>query len=110
MQNAELFTLTYGAVVAQLLKDLEDYSEVNKHLEKMGYDIGVRLIEEFLARSNVRRCKDFRETGEVISKVLCFTSYNLSKKKRRREKNDESALGWLQNVSWGHPQSGFPFK
>lgn len=34
-----------------------------------GYNIGVRLIEDFLARSNVGRCNDFRETADVISKV-----------------------------------------
>ncbi|KAG8892715.1 transport protein particle 22 kDa subunit, partial [Tulasnella sp. 408] len=32
--NAELFTLTYGALVIQLIQDYEDYSEVNKQLEK----------------------------------------------------------------------------
>lgn len=34
-----------------------------------GYNIGVRLIEDFLARSNAGRCNDFRETADVISKV-----------------------------------------
>lgn len=34
-QNAELFTLTYGALVIQLIKDYEDYAEVNKQLDKM---------------------------------------------------------------------------
>ncbi|CAG8593830.1 941_t:CDS:2 [Cetraspora pellucida] len=69
--NAELFTLTYGSVVAQLVKDYEDYQEVNKQLEKMGYNIGIRLIEDFLAKTtnNLGRCTDFRETAEVISKV-----------------------------------------
>jgi hypothetical protein len=67
--NAELFTLTYGSLVAQLIKDYEDYSEVNKQLEKMGYNIGIRLIEDFLARTNVPRCADLRETAEVIAKV-----------------------------------------
>ena len=33
--NAELFALTYGALVVQLIKDYEDYDEVNKQLEKM---------------------------------------------------------------------------
>lgn len=35
-----------------------------------GYNIGVRLIEDFLARSNVGRCHDFRETADVIAKVV----------------------------------------
>lgn len=68
--NAELVTLTYGTIVAQLCKDFpSDYPEVNKQLDKMGYNIGIRLIEDFLARSNVGRCSNFRETGEAIAKV-----------------------------------------
>ncbi|KAJ3032312.1 transport protein particle 22 kDa subunit [Rhizophlyctis rosea] len=68
-RNAELFTLTYGSVVVQLIKDYEDYAEVNKQLEKMGYNIGVRLIEDFLAKSGTGKCADFRETADVISKL-----------------------------------------
>ncbi|XP_015750945.1 PREDICTED: trafficking protein particle complex subunit 3-like [Acropora digitifera] len=68
--SAELFVLTYGALVAQLVKDYESDEEVNKQLDKMGYNIGVRLVEDFLARSNVGRCHDFRETADVIAKVL----------------------------------------
>lgn len=33
--NAELFALTYGAIVTQLLKDYEQVEEVNTQLEKM---------------------------------------------------------------------------
>lgn len=53
----------------QLIQDYEDYDEVNKQLEKMGYNIGTRLIEDFLAKSNIGRCADFREVGEVVAKV-----------------------------------------
>lgn len=35
IQNAELFTLTYGAIVRQLLTDLEEVDEVNKQLDQM---------------------------------------------------------------------------
>jgi len=35
----------------------------------MGYNIGTRLIEDFLARSPVGRCADFRDVGEVVAKV-----------------------------------------
>ena len=34
-QSAELFTLTYGATVAQLVRDLETPDVVNKQLDKM---------------------------------------------------------------------------
>ncbi|KAK2879548.1 transport protein particle 22 kDa subunit [Arthroderma sp. PD_2] len=68
--NAELVTLTYGTVVAQLCTDYEsDYLEVNRQLDKMGYNMGMRLIEDFLARSGMGRCTNFRETADIISKV-----------------------------------------
>ncbi|CAZ85145.1 unnamed protein product [Tuber melanosporum] len=68
--NAELVTLTYGSIVAQLCRDFEgDYLEVNKQLEKMGYNIGLRLIEDFLAKTNMGKCANFRETAETIAKV-----------------------------------------
>lgn len=35
----------------------------------MGYNIGLRLIEDFLAKSNTGQCSSFRETAEVVSKV-----------------------------------------
>lgn len=38
----------------------------------MGYNIGMRLIEDFLAKSGVGRCANFRETADMIAKV-CVT-------------------------------------
>lgn len=35
-----------------------------------GYNIGTRLVDEFLAKSNVSRCVDFKETADVIAKVF----------------------------------------
>ncbi|EGV60347.1 hypothetical protein PSN45_001896 [Yamadazyma tenuis] len=68
--NSELFILTYGSVVSQLCKDYnQEYAQVNKELEKMGYNIGIRLIEEFLAKTGIQRCQTFKETADVISKM-----------------------------------------
>ncbi|EDK42543.1 transport protein particle 22 kDa subunit [Lodderomyces elongisporus NRRL YB-4239] len=68
--NSELFTLTYGSLVAQLCRDFNNnYHEVNNQLDKMGYNIGLRLIEEFLAKTGVRRCSTFKETADIISKL-----------------------------------------
>jgi hypothetical protein len=70
--SAELVTLTYGTVVAQLCKDFDsDYAAVNAQLDKMGYNIGLRLIEDFLSKATLPGggCRDFRDTGEVVSKV-----------------------------------------
>lgn len=42
-----------------------------------GYNIGTRLIEDFLSRTSLPRCADFREVAEVISKVWSL-SFSLS--------------------------------
>ncbi|OIW02248.1 hypothetical protein TanjilG_15131 [Lupinus angustifolius] len=62
--NVEQFTLTYGAIVCQLLTDLEEVDE--------GYNIGIHLIDEFLAKSNVSKSVDFREATDVIANVLVY--------------------------------------
>jgi len=67
--NAELLTMTYGAVVTQLIKDFREVKVVNTELEKMGYNIGIRIVDEFLAKSNVKQCASFRDTATAIAKV-----------------------------------------
>ncbi|XP_060046578.1 trafficking protein particle complex subunit 3-like protein isoform X1 [Erinaceus europaeus] len=69
IKNKDLFVLTYGALVAQLCKDYEKDEDVNKYLDKMGYGIGTRLIEDFLARSCVRRCHSYSEITDIIAQV-----------------------------------------
>jgi len=64
--SGELFILTYGGLVSTLLKDYENVDDVNKQLEKMGYNIGIRLVEDFLARTGSNKCTDFRDTAEKI--------------------------------------------
>lgn len=72
-----MVTLTYGTIVASLCRDLTvpnttgktDYLAVNAELDRMGYNIGLRLIEDFLAKSNTGSCSNFRETAEMISRV-----------------------------------------
>ena len=64
--SGELFSLTYGALVTQILKDYENVNDVNRQLDKLGYNIGVRLVEDFLARTNTGKCHNFRETSEKI--------------------------------------------
>jgi len=68
--NAELLTLTYGSLVVQLLRDLGSAEAVNSQLERMGYNIGVRLVEEYLARSGQsKKCENLQETAETIAHV-----------------------------------------
>lgn len=74
IQNSELLTLTYGALVSQMLRDFQHTDEVNKHLERIGYNMGVRLIEDFLARTSSPRCLDMRDTADKIQQA--FRMYN----------------------------------
>mmetsp|Transcript_16111 Transcript_16111/g.48272 ORF Transcript_16111/g.48272 Transcript_16111/m.48272 type:complete len:172 (+) Transcript_16111:347-862(+) len=67
--NSEILSLTYGSIVRQLITDLEDMDEVNKQLDVMGYNMGIRLIDEFLANARITKCGDFKETAENIAKV-----------------------------------------
>ncbi len=76
--SGELFSLTYGALVAQILKDHENVDDVNKQLDKMGYNVGVRVVEDFLSRTAAAsgalggsgRCGDLRETSEKIQQAF----------------------------------------
>ncbi|GMI43946.1 hypothetical protein TeGR_g13560, partial [Tetraparma gracilis] len=67
--SAELFNLTYGVLVTQLVKDYSTTPEVNAQLEQMGYNIGVRLIDDYLARCTLPPCRSFQETAEAIAKI-----------------------------------------
>lgn len=102
--NAELVTLTYGTIVAQLCKDFDsDYAEVNKQLDKMGYNIGLRLIEDFMARSSTGRCANFRETGEAIAKVIICTIQYCQRRSNGINSNADSwFIDWIQGLSEHH--------
>ncbi|CAG2100178.1 unnamed protein product [Medioppia subpectinata] len=71
--SCDLFTLTYGSLVAQLIKDFDNTEEVNKQLDRMygqGYNIGLRLVEDFLAKTNSGRCHDMKETADKIQSAF----------------------------------------
>lgn len=77
--NAELFSMTYGAIVSQLCSDYEnDYEKVNNQLYTMGYNIGIRLIEDFLARTALPRCEDMIRTSEVLTKCAFKIFLNIT--------------------------------
>lgn len=67
--NGEVFSLMYGSLVSQFVKDLDNAELINSKLEKIGYNIGIRLIDEFLAKSGITKCENFRDTAEVIACV-----------------------------------------
>ena len=70
--NAELFALTYGTLVTELVRDYESTEEINQQLDKMGYSIGVRCVDEFLAKADhlpIPQCRALGETAEVLAKT-----------------------------------------
>ncbi|KAL6937391.1 hypothetical protein ACO0RG_003896 [Hanseniaspora osmophila] len=68
--NAELLALTYGSIVGQLTREYKnDFTKINEKLRAMGYNIGVRLVEDFYARSAMGRCRTIEETGLVLTQV-----------------------------------------
>lgn len=73
--NAELFALTYGSLVTELVRDYEDPIEVNKQLDRIGHSIGVRCVDEFLSKADVAgmglatQCQTLKDTAEVVAKI-----------------------------------------
>jgi hypothetical protein len=67
--NAELVAITYGALVSQLFRTKTDPVIIEKDLEKIGQNMGVRLIDEFLSKSNQVPCQTFRDVMETMSKI-----------------------------------------
>ena len=75
--SSELLALTYGAFISQIVKDYEDVTEINKQIEHLGYylyihltyryNIGIRLVEEYLAKTRTRGIRSFKESCENIA-------------------------------------------
>ena len=40
-----------------------------KEYERRGYNIGIRLIDEFLAKSKTTKCVDFKDTANKVARV-----------------------------------------
>lgn len=38
-------------------------------LKHRGYNIGVRIVDEYFAKSGAGRCVDFRDAAEAMAKV-----------------------------------------
>ncbi len=73
--NAEIFSVMYGSLVVQILKDNKgDCMAANRILDEMGHSIGIRIIEEFLAKSGIPLCSGFREACDVIA-AMGFKSF-----------------------------------
>lgn len=69
---SELFALTHGAFVRQILRDREeDVDAANAALERVGRSLGARAVEEYLARASIGReslCGSFEEACEATAR------------------------------------------
>lgn len=64
----------------------------------MGYNIGLRLIEDYLAKSNtMKRCVNFRETADMIARV------RVPPCTQGPSTNDD--IGWVQDIPQHHTSS-----
>lgn len=69
--NAEFFAVTYGAIVTSLLEELHDPGMVTKELDRMGFNIGQRCVDEYLANSS-SICTKFHHTATgVLGGLKC---------------------------------------
>jgi len=108
--NAEFFALTYGALIGELLRDVESPDLVKSELDRMGYSIGCRCIEEFLAKTAATSETpvsvgggNFQETPEILKMALrMFFGINADCKWNQKS---ESQPGGADNTS-GAPTGG----
>ena len=75
--NSELLSLTYGSLVAKLLKE-HSIEEVNQQLEKTGYNIGIRLIDEYLAKTSMFTCDNLTQIADAVAKTAFKMFLNVS--------------------------------
>jgi trafficking protein particle complex subunit 3 len=94
--SSELLALTYGALVAQLCKDMDgDVNQVNAKLDSMGESIGMRIVDEVIAKAQIKRCTGvFKDAVSVVTSVG-FKMY-LGTVPKVTSWNDEGTICHLQ--------------
>ena len=97
--NSEVITLTYGSLMVRLIKDYEKPEEINDQLEKMGYNIGIRLIDDFLAKSCIDPPKTFEEAISIITNNALRFYLNVGAK-YELIKNDSNMIDTSQQYEY----------
>uniref|UniRef100_A0A7S1G0B8 Trafficking protein particle complex subunit n=1 Tax=Corethron hystrix TaxID=216773 RepID=A0A7S1G0B8_9STRA len=72
--NTELFALTYGAIVSEIVRDSSSAADADARLDAMGFSIGVRLIDEYCAKASLvagagGACRTLQEAAQAVAKV-----------------------------------------
>ena len=90
--NTDLFALTYGSIISQLLLDCDNVEEVNKQLDRMGYNIGLRIIEDYLAKSSTPRCRDLKDVADKLQHAFQMYLNVMPSVDNWSQANDEFSL------------------
>ena len=72
-----------------------------------GYNIGIRLVDEFLAKAQITACQHFSETAEVIAKVHCPAPTTDPLSTCKSLIDAVFFTGRLQDVSWRERGGGW---
>ncbi len=56
-------------MVATIVEDSDNVDDVNSKLDKMGHNIGTRLVDEVLAKTGLNPGPDFREVIDILARV-----------------------------------------
>lgn len=81
--NGDLFAFTYGAMISTLFREnFGDVVSINARLDRMGYGIGCRLIDDFVSKLPSgtplpRACTDLRPAAEILAKAAFRVYLNI---------------------------------
>lgn len=97
--SSELVTLTYGALVASLVRDHQDTRLVNAELDRLGFNVGIKMVDEYLAKAGVQGCNTFRDVCQSIAKgaLKMFLGVSGAESSKWREDNKQCSIIWKGN-------------
>lgn len=89
-------SLTYGCIVRQIMEDCEEEpNSANEILKQMGTNIGNRLIDEYLAKTETGACKNFKDVG--VKLISAFKMFFGIEAKLNMKNNQEFTILFNEN-------------
>jgi hypothetical protein len=76
--SGDLLLQLYGSFMRSMWKEFQDPRKMTAYQLKFSKDIGSRLADEFFARSGIGRCRDLKESAEVITKAAFKMFLNIT--------------------------------